>query len=123
MGKINSNTKIHNPRLAQKAKENMLKESDYTKMATFFKTFADETRLKIIFVLSKTELCVNDISYVISMNQSAVSHQIKLLRKERLVKQRKDGKKVYYSLDDEHVKNIFNIGLHHSSHESELKHL
>lgn len=72
-------------------------------MSNFFKALSDETRLKIILVISDGEICVNDIANKIGMTKSAVSHQLSYLKKLRLVKSRKDGKEVYYSLDDDHV--------------------
>lgn len=72
-------------------------------MSDFFKALSDSTRLKIILVISEGEICVNDISAKIGMTKSAVSHQLSYLKNLRLVKSRKDGKEVYYSLDDDHV--------------------
>ena len=82
-------------------------------LSDFFKTLGDSTRMKILFVLFKTEMCVCDIAELIGMTQSAVSHQLRVLKQARLVKFRKEGKIVYYSLDDEHVKQIFDQGLEH----------
>ncbi|PKN73238.1 MAG: transcriptional regulator [Candidatus Cloacimonetes bacterium HGW-Cloacimonetes-3] len=82
-------------------------------MAEFFKVFGDGTRLKILYFLSRHELCVADIASLVEMQQSAVSHQLKLLRLNRLVKLRKDGTTVYYSLDDSHVESIFAMALLH----------
>ncbi len=83
-------------------------------LADFFKAFGDGTRLKIICVLDKVnELCVCDIANAIGMTKSAVSHQLKYLRKLRFVKSRKDGKVVYYSLADNHVKDLYEIGMEH----------
>ena len=72
-------------------------------MSDFFKALSDLTRLRIILVISEGEICVNDISSKIGMTKSAVSHQLSYLKKLRLVKSRKDGKEVFYSLDDDHV--------------------
>ncbi len=82
-------------------------------LADFFKVFGDATRLRIIYYLSHHELCVADLSALVQMQQSAISHQLKLLRLQRLVKTRKEGKIVYYSLDDKHINSIFNIALEH----------
>ena len=84
--------------------------------ALFFKVFSDKTRLKILSLLLHEEMCVCDIAYAIDMSHSSVSHQLRVLRQSRVVKNRKDGKVVYYSLDDEHVKNILAQGLSHLSH-------
>jgi DNA-binding transcriptional ArsR family regulator len=83
------------------------------KLAGFFGVFSDPTRMKILFVLFHDELCVNDIASVCSMNQSAVSHQLRILKQEHLVRYRKHGKAVYYSLSDDHVKKIVHQGLTH----------
>ena len=84
------------------------------KMADFFKVFGDGTRLKILYYLSRHELCVADLALLVQMQQSAISHQLKLLRLDRLVKYRKEGTTTYYSLDDEHINSIFKVALEHS---------
>ena len=83
------------------------------KMAEFFKVFGDGTRLKILSYLSMKELCVADLSLLVQMQQSAISHQLMLLRLNRLVKYRKEGTTIYYSLDDEHINSIFKVALEH----------
>ncbi|MDO5017962.1 MAG: metalloregulator ArsR/SmtB family transcription factor [Lagierella massiliensis] len=88
-------------------------EEDIYDLADFYKMFSDSTRLKILLVLGKKELCVSDLSKVIGAGQSAVSHQLRLLKKERLVKNRREGKVIYYSLDDDHIKGIIDSGLDH----------
>lgn len=82
-------------------------------LAEFFKVFGDTTRIRIICALFHGEMCVCDISFSINMTQSAVSHQLRVLKQAKLVKFRKEGKVVYYSLNDEHVKQIFDQGLIH----------
>ncbi|GFP77599.1 ArsR/SmtB family transcription factor [Clostridium fungisolvens] len=82
-------------------------------LSELFKVFGDSTRIKIICALFEAEMCVCDIAALLRMTQSAVSHQLRVLKNARLVKPRREGKIVYYSLDDEHVKNIFNQGLEH----------
>ena len=79
----------------------------------FFKVFADSTRIKILSALLSTELCVCDLCSVLEMKQSAVSQQLRFLRQMRLVKSRQDGKSVYYSLDDSHIKEILRMGIEH----------
>lgn len=86
-------------------------------MADWFKTLSDPTRIKIIYALLNKELCVQDLSLVLSMGQSAVSHQLRYLRNVRMVKRRKAGKTVYYSLDDDHVHQIFALTLQHIKHD------
>ena len=82
-------------------------------LADLFRLFSDSTRLRIIHVLMHQELCVADLSSLLGMRQPAVSHQLKLLRLSRLVKYRKEGTTVYYTLDDEHVSELFQIALKH----------
>jgi len=84
-------------------------------LAEVFKVFGDTTRIKILYSLFSSEMCVCDIAALLNMTQSAISHQLRILKQARLVKYRKDGKVVYYSLDDDHVKQIFNQGLEHIS--------
>ena len=82
-------------------------------LADFFKTFGDTTRIKILYVLMQTEMCVCDISEVLGVSQSAVSHQLKALKLAKLVKYRRDGKSILYSLDDEHVRTVISQGIDH----------
>lgn len=90
-------------------------------LGELFKLFAEPTRLRILSALAEGELCVCDLGAVLGMSQSAVSHQLALLRAARLVKNRRDGKTVYYSLDDEHVKEILLVGLDHISERKESR--
>lgn len=82
-------------------------------LAEFFKVFGDSTRINILWALAESEMCVCDIAVLLNMTQSAISHQLRVLKQARLVKYRKDGKVVFYSLDDAHVKQIFDQGLIH----------
>ena len=82
-------------------------------LADFYKVLADSTRIRIVQALVFHELCVCDISALLNMSQSAISHQLRLLKQSRLVKSRKAGKIVYYSIDDEHVSAILALGLTH----------
>lgn len=82
-------------------------------LAEFFKVFADSTRMKIIYALMENELCVCDIANIVQTTQSAISHQLRLLKQAKLVKFRKEGKVVYYSLDDEHISQIVKKGREH----------
>ncbi|MDR2071753.1 MAG: metalloregulator ArsR/SmtB family transcription factor [Treponema sp.] len=82
-------------------------------LADMFKVFSDSTRVRILCALQHSEMCVCDIAALLGMTKSAISHQLRSLRQTRLVKYRKDGKVVYYSLDDEHVGSIFAQGLIH----------
>lgn len=80
-----------------------------------FKIFGDSTRIKILYVLHEGELCVCDIASMLGMNQSAISHQLRVLRQTRLIKSRREGKNIYYSLADEHVHTIISMGIEHIS--------
>lgn len=82
-------------------------------LAEFFKVFGDSTRIKIICALFENEMCVCDLAALLGVSQSAISHQLRTLKGARLVRYRRDGKVVYYSLDDEHIKHIFDEGLNH----------
>ncbi|MFB0546610.1 MAG: ArsR/SmtB family transcription factor [Anaerolineae bacterium] len=88
-----------------------------TRLAETFKALSDPTRLRIVSVLAHAELCVGDIAAVLGMTQSAISHQLRVLRNLRLVKKRKEGRQVYYSLDDEHIYSLFKQGLDHALHD------
>ena len=82
-------------------------------LAEFYKVFADSTRMKVIYALLKNELCVCDIAAIVNTTQSAISHQLRILKQSKLVKSRKEGKVVYYSLDDEHISEIVKKGCEH----------
>lgn len=91
----------------------ILDEEKLIDLAELFKIFGDSTRIKIINILLEEELCVNDISKKINVSQSAVSHQLRILKSSKLVKYRKEANMIYYSLDDEHIKKIFELGCEH----------
>ena len=99
--------------IVEAARVKMPPEEHLYDLAEFFKVFGDSTRIKIIYALFSSEMCVCDIASLLSMSQSAISHQLRVLKQARLVKYRKDGKVVYYSLDDDHIKQIFDQGLSH----------
>lgn len=82
----------------------------------FFKALSDPTRLKIINLLTQGEMCVGCIAMELQMTQSAVSHQLKVLKNKRIIKSRRDGKNIYYSLDDDHVKNVIDQTVAHHQH-------
>ncbi len=98
-------------------REKMLIDEVYAQVTTFFKVLGDPTRMRIIWALDQGELCVCDIANILGMTKSAVSHQLGTLRNARLVKCRKDGKSVYYSLDDDHVKQMIKAGIEHTQHQ------
>lgn len=103
---------IHND-VVEKVKESLPKEEILYDLAEFFKVFGDSTRIKIICALFESEMCVCDLSALLNVSQSAISHQLRTLKAARLVKYRRDGKVIYYSLDDEHIKHVFDEGLRH----------
>ena len=88
-------------------------------LAELFKALGDGTRVKILCALYRSELCVCDLTAILDMNQSAVSHQLRVLRAGKIFKSRKEGKNVYYSLDDRHVFQLLDIGLEHVSEQPE----
>ncbi|MDF2802643.1 MAG: putative transcriptional regulator [Anaerocolumna sp.] len=110
-------TIIHND-IINKVKPNMIDNDTSYNLAEFYKVFSDSTRIKILDALSMSEMCVCDISALLEMSQSAISHQLKVLKQSRLVKLRKEGRVVYYSLIDEHIRLILNQGLVHVKEES-----
>ena len=104
---------IIHPESVDYVKEKLLPEETIEQLSMLFKVLDDPTRLKIIWALDNKELCVCDLSAVLNMTKSAISHQLALLKRANLVKFRKEGKTVYYSLSDEHIKIIFEYGLEH----------
>jgi len=109
---------IHDDIVA-KVKENMPEVESLYDLAELFKVFGDSTRVRILWALDSSEMCVCDIAYLLNMTQSAISHQLRVLKQAELVKSRRDGKIVYYSLADEHVRTIFDQGLSHISEKLE----
>jgi ArsR family transcriptional regulator len=101
--------------IIKKASESIPDEETLYDLADLFKVFGDSTRIKVLCALFQTEMCVCDIAALLGMTQSAISHQLRVLKQARLVKYKREGKVVYYSLDDEHVKSIFDQGLIHIS--------
>ena len=105
-------TSIHQE-VVNTVREQMPKEEILMDVADLFKMFSDSTRIKILCALMHTEMCVCDISVLLGMTKSSVSHQLRILKQSNLVKYRRDGRVVYYSLADDHVKTIFHQGLEH----------
>ena len=93
--------------------QEMPPEEDLYDLAELFKVFGDSTRIKILYALFGAELCVGDIAQLLGMSQTAVSHQLRVLRTNKLVKGRKEGKIVFYSLSDDHVRTIIDQGMEH----------
>ncbi len=102
----------HNTEI-QKLSDNMPNEEILYDLAELFRVFGDSTRIKIMYTLFENELCVNDIADILDMTQSAVSHQLRVLKANKLVKFRRDGKSIIYSLDDDHVRSILALGMEH----------
>lgn len=102
--------------VVDKTKMNMPDGDLFNKLAEFFKILGDTTRAKILFMLDQNEMCVCDIANVLGMSKSSVSHQLGTLRRSGIVKCRKEGKEVYYMLDDDHVKKLFELGIEHIEH-------
>ena len=94
-------------------KQHMPEEDKLYDLADFFKVFADSTRIKILYVLLMHEMCVCDLANTLSISQSAISHQLRTLKQMDLVRSRRDGKTVFYSLADDHIKSILSQGLEH----------
>lgn len=99
--------------IVNRVKESIPNEEVLFDLAEFFKVFGDSTRIRIICALFESEMCVCDLSALLGVSQSAISHQLRTLKSARLVKFRRDGKVIYYSLADEHIKHIFDEGLNH----------
>ena len=100
----------------EKVKGKMPHDNEIDSLAAFYKVLGDGTRCKIIFALLEREMCVCDISYLLSMTKSAVSHQLSKMKESGIVKCRREGKEVYYSLDDAHVAAVFELSLIHIRH-------
>ncbi|MBO8138662.1 MAG: helix-turn-helix transcriptional regulator [Desulfotomaculum sp.] len=103
--------------IVNKIKSKMLDDEEVTKISSLFKALGDPTRFKILYCLRFREMCVCDISAILNLSQSATSHQLRVLRNLRLVKYRKEGKMVFYSLEDDHIFRILDEGLNHIKHD------
>ena len=115
MSENSQNRPIINAELVEAMSQRLIDERSLMNLADFYKLFADESRLKILYLLTMNEMCVSDIAATLNMNQYTVSHQLKTLRNSRIVKYRRDAKIVYYSLDDEHIGQILLQGMLHVS--------
>ncbi|MCI7043167.1 MAG: metalloregulator ArsR/SmtB family transcription factor [Lachnospiraceae bacterium] len=93
--------------------ETMPEETELYDLAELFKVFGDSTRIRILFVLFEAEVCVCDLAQALNMTQSAISHQLKILKQNKLVKSRREGKSIFYSLADDHVRTIISMGREH----------
>ena len=99
--------------LIERVNENMPDEEILYEIAELYKIFGDSTRIKILYVLFEAEMCVNDISQLLNISTSAISHQLRILKQAQLVKFRREGKTIFYSLSDDHVRTILNQGMEH----------
>ncbi len=115
MSEISENRPVINTDLVETMSQRLIDERSLMSLADFFKLFSDESRLKILYLLTMNEMCVSDIAATLDMNQSTVSHQLKTLRNSRIVKYRREAKVVYYSLDDDHIGQILLQGMLHVS--------
>lgn len=111
------NPSCFDPHRVRAAQSHLVDDKTATWLAETFKALSDPTRVRIISALSHNELCVHDIATVLDMSQSAISHQLRSLRELRLVKFRREGRHVYYTLDDEHIHDLFHQGLDHILHD------
>jgi len=105
--------------IIQEVAKEMVEDDRAMDLADLFKMFSDSTRLKILYALSIHEMCVCDLAELLHMGQSAISHQLRLLRTSKLVKTRREKKSVFYSLDDSHVGDIIKIGYEHVMEETD----
>lgn len=108
---------IINEKKVNSVKQNLLDQETYLTLSETFKALGSETRVKILHTLSEEELCVCDISAILGMSISAISHQLRVLRNIKVVKHRKEGKMVYYSLDDDHITKLLGVALEHITEE------
>ena len=113
LGMKTSDCDVIHKELVDDTQNKMKSEEDYLKLAGLFKMFDDKTRVKILHALEQNEMCVCDLAVLLGVTKSAVSHQLKALRLANLVKYRREAQIVYYSLADEHVKEILDIGFNH----------
>lgn len=102
--------------IVNSTKKQMCDEDLLKKLSEFFKILGDSTRTKILYALDKNEMCVCDIANVLGMSKSSISHQLGTLRKSGIVKCKRKGKEVFYMLDDEHVQQVFEVGIEHIKH-------
>lgn len=100
-------------RVVQQVQQELPQEETLLRLAELFKVFGDGTRVRILFVLLKAEVCVCDMAKLLGMTQSAVSHQLRILKQARLIKARRDGKTIFYSLADDHVATLLKQGMEH----------
>ena len=111
--KTNPEEKIIDQSAAERILNSMPDDEYLCDLSECFRIFGDSTRIKILFALFEEELCVGDIAAILNLSQSSVSHQLRILKDNKLVKFRRDGKSIYYALDDDHVRSILKLGMEH----------
>ena len=111
-GEVNSCNVLH-PMTVRNVSAHMPPETVLNSLASFFKLFSDKTRVGILWALSVSEMCVCDLSMLLKTKQPAISHHLKSLRQMRIVQTRREGKVIFYALDDEHIRTVLNSGLQH----------
>jgi DNA-binding transcriptional ArsR family regulator len=116
MDALETSPDIVDPEAIRRVQEHPLADDLTAQVAEIFKALADPTRVRILHALSHAELCVGDLAAVLGMTESAVSHQLRLLRGLRVVRARREGKQMFYALDDEHVTRLFQLSLEHLGH-------
>ena len=110
---INCDCEVIHGEIVDQVKKDMPREEEFRAIADFFKVMGDSTRAKLMWSLDQSEMCVCDLAVLLGMTKSAISHQLRALREAKLVKFRKEGKVVFYSLADEHVQQVFEKGQEH----------
>ncbi|MBQ5754683.1 MAG: helix-turn-helix transcriptional regulator [Oscillospiraceae bacterium] len=106
---------IVHPGLVEKAARLLPPEEALYDLAELFKVFGDSTRIKLLYALLESEMCVCDLAQLLGLTQSAVSHQLRVLKTSKLVRNRREGKTVFYALDDDHVRRMLEMGMEHLS--------
>lgn len=116
MNKISCDCNIIHKEAVYNTKKMLEEIKIFNDVSNFFKIIGDNTRIKILFSLDNNEMCVCDIANTLEMSKSSISHQLSILKKNGIIKSRRSGKEVYYTLDDEHVSEVFEVALEHIKH-------
>lgn len=113
MSEVSCDCNVIHPEIVESVKSKMPQDDLVDNLSDFFKVLGDNTRVKIMWALHESEMCVCDLAVLLDLTKSAISHQLRLLKYAKLVKSRREGKVVFYSLSDDHVKQVFEQGLEH----------
>ena len=116
-GEFECGVKVIHKEVVDQVREGMPERQRVTQLSDFFSLFGDATRVSILWALSRSEMCVCDLCALLDMKQSAVSQQLKRLRQSRVIKNRRDGKVIYYSLDDNRIASVLDLGMRHTLEE------